>query len=113
MACIKNIGCFCSCDDVIFPYEAIQTGEHVINFNWLNTKGIIKIQAIAGELMVIPNFFNEHSDVTFTIKQPSGDYFYWSELVDLGLITCPDDYEEDCTIIKNFFMQIEYCVNTN
>src|SRR5690554_3954225 len=96
MDCVKNIGCFANCDPITFPFLAMETGEHILTFEWMGTKKTIVLDATAGEEIIIPNYFNDHSDVIFTIKMPSGKYYYWSELVDLDLITCPEDYEEDC-----------------
>ena len=56
--------------------------------------------------MYIPNQFNDNSDVVFTIKQPSGNYYYWTELMDLGIAPDADGDEDECKITNHFFAKI-------
>src|SRR5680860_39511 len=105
MACIKNIGCFPSCEAILFPYEALETGVHTIMFDWLGVRKAIMVEATAGEKITIPNFFNESSDPVFSILQPSGDYLCW-DVENEMLADCPDDCGEDCDFYKKFTAEI-------
>src|SRR5680860_37855 len=105
MACIKNIGCFPSCEAILFPYEALETGVHTIMFDWLGVRKAITVEATAGEKITIPNFFNESSDPVFSILQPSGDYLCW-DVENEMLADCPDDCGEDCEFYKKFTAEI-------
>ena len=105
MACIKNIGCFPSCEGILFPYEMLETGVHTISFEWLGVKKSFTVEGVEGEKMIIPNVFNESSDPVFSIKQPSGTYLCWDSTEE-ELAECPDDCGEDCEFYKKFTAEI-------
>lgn len=74
MACINNIGCFSGCDPIeLFP--AKETGEHVIQWWWLGVSQTLMVDGSDGEALVLPNIFNEHSMVNFSIQTPGGQYY--------------------------------------
>src|SRR5690554_5634573 len=95
MDCVKNIGCFPSCQIIRFPYPAIETGVHLLIYEWLGTKKTIAFDAVQGEHFYIPNNFNESSDPLFSIKLPSGNYLCWDSVLE-QLTTCPADLGTDC-----------------
>ena len=88
MDCIKNIGCFPSCNAIRFPYKALETGVHLLVYEWLGSKKSIVFEAVAGEYFYIPNNFNESSDPVFSIKQPSGTFLCWDSDLE-QLVSCP------------------------
>ncbi len=105
MDCIKNIGCYPSCNAIKFPYPALETGVHFVVFDWLGTKKTIAFEAVEGEQFYIPNYFNESSDPVFSIKQPSGDYLCWDKELE-ALAVCPDDCGKDCDFYRHFTLEI-------
>lgn len=105
MDCVKNIGCFPSCNAIKFPYPALETGVHFVIFDWLGSKKTIAFEAVEGEIFYIPNFFNESSDPVFSIKQPSGSYLCWDKELE-ALAVCPDNCGKDCDFYRHFTLEI-------
>lgn len=77
-----NIGCFGHCDNIVLPFNATQTGIHILYFDFAGTTVKSYFEGVQGEKIVFDNPFNETSCTTFQIVNPDGTQFYGTGLIE-------------------------------
>lgn len=70
-----SLGCYGHCDEVIMPFNALESGIHILEITFRGRQWRFDVDLFAGESVRLPNQFNEDSKSKFKIKQPSGAYY--------------------------------------
>jgi hypothetical protein len=71
----KLIGCFNSCDDIDTGLVATETGIHTIKGFFNNAFVDQDVNITIGNNIIIPNIYNEYTQQTIKIINPSGSTF--------------------------------------
>ena len=72
---IKFLGCFTHCDSVNTGLNAIQTGNHTIQYYFLDGLKQEIVNVTIGNPIIIPAIFNEDAINTIKILNPDGSVF--------------------------------------